>query len=140
MIEMIVLDSKLKELSAGQINLNSALQKLKFVSSNGGRKFHSFEESKSHTNFSLARSENRKDFLAINCQCENEVNFSSNRLVYQGGWFNKLLESNSIIQFKTSIDKAETVIGDYFNLSRDEFEDRYKAGYTKSSSFKFIEI
>ena len=140
MIEMIVLDSKLKELPTGQTNLKSALQKLKFVSSNGGRKFHSFEESKSHTNFSLARSENKKDFLAINCHCENEVNFTSDRLVYEGGWFKKLFEPNSIIQFKTSIDNAEAVIGDYFSLSRDEFEDRYKAGYTQSSSLEFVEI
>jgi hypothetical protein len=116
------------------------LQKLKFVSSNGGRKFHSFEESKSHTYFSLARSEDKKDFLAINCHCENEVNFSSNRLIYQGGWLKKLLEPKGTIQFKTSIDKAESVIGDYFNLSRDEFEERYKAGYTNSSSLNFIEI
>lgn len=136
-MEMHTLDLKLKEVSAGNVDVDGALKQLAIYSKNGAKNYESAEEAISLTCFTVSR--DSKDYLRIECHSESEVHFSSDRCCYKGGWFKRIF-ANHVIQFRSSLAKAEEVISDYFNLSRELFEEKYEAGYTNNESLEYVEI
>ena len=136
-MEMFKLNSKLKDYSCGPIDQKRAMVELSKISEAASQVFKDETEAIPATQFILVKSE--KDYLRVECHSTTEVHFSSERLSYSGGWFKRIF-ANHIIQFRSSLNKSEQVIGDYFSLSRENFELKYEAGYTNNESLHYVEI
>ena len=134
---MFKLNSKLKEVSCGVLELDSAFRELEAISESARKKYKDETEAIPATQFILSKKD--KDFLRVECHSPNEIHFSSDRLIYDGGWLRRLF-SNHQMQFRIPMEKVKSVLENYFILPRNEFEKLYSASYTHNSSLKYVEI
>lgn len=136
-MEMHKLNPKLEEVPCGQVSLKQAIAELDVIAANGDTKYKDAEEAISATWFTVSRSQ--KDFLRVECHSKDEFHFSSDRLVYNCSWLKKLF-SNPYMQFRVPIEKAASVLSDYFNFPREKFEEKYAITYTHRESLEYVEI
>jgi hypothetical protein len=89
----------------------------------GLKSYVSGEEAISETSFGLKRSET--DFIEITCNGANSIAVHSDRLVFPS----KLAEAFSLkkrLAISGNLSVATEVVRSYVDLSRDQFEEKYK--------------
>ena len=136
-MELYKLDSDLEEYSCGEVDLPRLVDELQLISANGDKKYNDETEAIPATLFIAVKG--KKDFLRVECHSSEEIHFSSDRLIYEGGWLKKLFAKRAM-QFRTLKIRAPSVLERYFNLGREEFEQYYSSSYTQINSFEFKEI
>ncbi len=136
-MEMYKLNSKLEDFLCGTVELKQVLAELQIISANAKVKYKDETEAIPATQIIVSR--NETDFLRVECHSEKEVHFSSDRLIYKMGWFKKLF-AVPYMQFRSPIDNAPEIIKNYFESSRESFENTYAISYANKESLRYVEV
>ena len=106
----------------GTCDLAGALDELKGCHSRGLLYYAHAEEAIEKTSFGLCKTE--KDFIEVSCDDPDSVSIHSDRLHYSS-LFSRMVALKAHLSICGSMDMAEAVIGDYYELDRKAFELKY---------------
>lgn len=115
-------DLKLKEL--GSCDVARALQTLRECYDRGLKRYVSDEEAISETSFGLRRSDT--DFIEITCNGADSIAVHSDRLVFPSK-LSGVFSPKKHLAISGNLSVVTEVVRDYSELTREQFEEKYKA-------------
>ena len=116
-------NQKLKIMDEGSCSIEHAFEILSECSTNASQHYEYGEAAIAATSFGLSRS--GQDFIEIGFDAPDKMRIHSDRLHYPPGFLSRLFSTKGHFWIKGTKDYATSVIRDYFNLPRGEFEARY---------------
>lgn len=123
-------DSSLKVLDVGLVDFPQSIQELENCTAAAMRECADADGQLASTTFFLSRTD--ADFLDISCSKNGTILILSDRIspTSRSTW-SRLFRTKSVFSMKLDQQAAEKVIGDYFTLSRDDFENAYQRYLTR---------